>query len=57
MAFSKYDPHKPEPQRPGIGDDTARRRALILRWGWLVSLIYLGIGYVVIALVLSGRWP
>ncbi|MGB1585569.1 MAG: hypothetical protein ACPHID_00800 [Thermoplasmatota archaeon] len=45
MAFSKFDPHKPEEEpEPTVGD----RRALILQWGWKITLIYTLFGFAMI---------
>lgn len=46
MAFSKYEPHRPdEDEDDGFDSDSARRRALFLKWGWWISMIYTAIGF------------
>ncbi len=46
MAFSKFDPHRPE-QEPE--QDGAARRALLLKYGWAITTIYTTFGFVMIA--------
>lgn len=46
MAFSKYDPHKPEVK------ETDNRRARMLKVGGWISLIYTLIGFLFIGIVL-----
>lgn len=46
MAFNKFDPHKPdEPEETTTGD----RRALLLKYGWWISVVYTAIGFGFIA--------
>ncbi len=47
MAFSKFDPHRPEPEpaRGLAGKTSAERRALVLKYGWLISVIYTAVGF------------
>ncbi len=51
VAFSKYDPYRPEPEANGLDATTPEgaRRALILKWAWLVSAAYttMGFGFIV----------
>lgn len=46
MAFSKFDPHKPdEPEKSTPGG----RRANLLRYGWWISVFYTAVGFAFIA--------
>ncbi len=47
VAFSKFDPHAPQADEDEeeFSSEGARRRALLLRWGWAISMIYTAIGF------------
>ncbi len=51
MAFSKFDPHRPEPEERAFNatSDEAARRALILKYAWIVAWGYTVIGFGFIA--------
>ena len=42
MPFSKFDPHRPEARQPRT---TGERRALLLQWGWRITLAYTMLGF------------
>ncbi len=46
MAFNKFDPHRPE-EEPKVGP--AERRAMVLKYGWWISVVYTAIGFGFIA--------
>jgi hypothetical protein len=54
MSFNKHFPDAPEASAP---DDAVirLRRARVLRLAWLASTLMLVTGYVLVALVLTGR--
>lgn len=43
MAFNKFDPAN---ESEGRVDPSAKRRAALLKWGWLITMIYTAIGFV-----------
>jgi hypothetical protein len=46
VAFSKFDPHRPEvaePHGPGA------RRAMLLKYGWWITMVYTALGFGFIA--------
>lgn len=42
MAFSKFDPHRAEEREASTSGD---RRAMVLKWGWWISVVYTAIGF------------
>ncbi len=48
MAFNKFEPHREEEEGHGASSDTAHRRAMLLKYGWWISLIYTAFGFVMI---------
>lgn len=50
MPFSKFDPHKPEEDEGhGMSSDGAHRRAMVLKYGWWISMVYTAVGFGFIA--------
>ncbi len=49
MAFNKFDPTKPEEEGHDASSDTAHRRAMMLKYGWWISVVYTAIGFGFIA--------
>ena len=47
VPFSKYDPHRPDDGDDGLRASTpaARRRALLLKYGWWVTAVYTAVGF------------
>ncbi len=47
MAFNKFDPHRPEEDKPrGWANlSSAERRALLLKYGWWISVGYTAMGF------------
>jgi hypothetical protein len=43
VAFNKFDPHRPDEPTPM--DPSARRRALLLKYGWWVTVVYTALGF------------
>lgn len=48
MAFNKFEPHKEDDEGLGAVNEQAERRAMILKYGWWISLIYTAFGFVMI---------
>ncbi len=45
MAFSKFEPHAPQETGEEFSSEGARRRALFLRWGWVITMVNTAIGF------------
>ncbi len=48
MAFNKFDPHKEEDDGHDAVNDSANRRALLLKYAWWITTIYTAFGFVMI---------
>lgn len=58
MPFSKYDPHRPDDgDEEGWSSPQARRRALLLKYGWWITIAYTAVGFVFVGLFLLGVFP
>lgn len=47
VAFNKFDPYREEPEQDGLKASSggARRRALLLKYGWWLSTAYVVLGF------------
>jgi len=52
MAFSKFDPHRPDEAPEATAGD---RRAVLLRYGWIISTVYTLFGFLMIAYFMFWR--
>lgn len=57
VAFSKFDPHRPEEGEREGHNDSADRRARILRYAWWVTVAYTALGFVFLAVFWRFGFP
>ncbi len=59
MAFSKFDPHRPDdgPHGMDAANPQAERRAKLLKYGWWITIVYTAIGFLFLGLFWLGRFP
>ncbi len=57
MAFSKYDPHRPEVKTTDARSESAARRAWILKVVTWVTFVYTAVGFGFLALFWLGLFP
>jgi hypothetical protein len=49
VAFSKFDPYRPEEGGHDASSDGAHRRSQLLKYGWWISVVYTLVGFGFIA--------
>ncbi len=57
MPFSKYDPHRPLEEEDDASSPEARRRAMLLKYGWWITIVYTAVGFVFLGLFWLGVFP
>lgn len=57
MPFSKYDPHRPSEEDEDFSSPEAKRRALLLKYGWWITIAYTAVGFVFLGLFWLGVFP